>query len=62
MAAWVRSSVLILLMAAAASLDLHSIGQKSIWLDEGIGIEIARLNWYNFLRILWRREATMALY
>lgn len=62
MAAWVRSSVLILLMAAAASLDLHSIGQKSIWLDEGIGIEIARLNWYNFLRILWRREANMALY
>lgn len=53
---------LALLVAAAVLIDLHSIGQKSIWLDEGIGIEIARLDWYNFFRIIWRREANMILY
>ena len=59
---WVRCSVLILLTTAAALLDLHAIGQKSVWLDEGVSIELARLGWYNFLRILWRHEANMVLY
>jgi mannosyltransferase len=33
-----------------------------VWLDEGVSIELARLSWYNFLRILWRHEGNMVLY
>jgi hypothetical protein len=54
--------VLALLVAAAAILRFHALGQKSVWIDEGVSIEMARLDWYNFVRILWRHEANMALY
>jgi mannosyltransferase len=54
--------VVALLITAAALLRFHALGQKSIWIDEGVSIEIARLDWYNFLRILWRHEANMALH
>lgn len=57
-----RSAAVLLLLAAAVLIDLHSIGQKSVWLDEGVSIELARLSWYNFLRILWRHEGNMVLY
>jgi mannosyltransferase len=43
-------------------LRFHAIGQKNIWVDEGVSIALARLDWYNFLRILWRHEANMTLY
>ena len=36
--------------------------KKSFWFDEGVSVQIARLDWYNFARILWRREANMSLY
>jgi mannosyltransferase len=54
--------VVALLVAAAALLRFHALGDKSVWVDEGVSIEMARLNWYNFLRILWRHEANMAFY
>lgn len=54
--------VVAVLMVAAAMLRLHALGLKSVWVDEGVSIEMARLSWYNFLRILWRHEANMALY
>lgn len=53
---------LILLLACAALLRFHALGRKSVWIDEGVSIEMARLDGYNFLRILWRHEANMALY
>jgi len=43
-------------------LQLHAITAKSFWLDEGSSITMARLDWFNFLRILWRREMNMVLY
>ena len=46
----------------AAFLQLHAITAKSFWLDEGASITFARLDWYNLLRILWRREMNMVLY
>ena len=49
-------------MALAAVLRFHAIGRKPIWIDEGVSIELARLDWYNFLRILWRHEGNMTLY
>jgi mannosyltransferase len=54
--------VVAVLVAAGAVLRFHALGQKSVWIDEGVSIEMARLDWYNFLRILWRHEANMALY
>jgi mannosyltransferase len=46
----------------AAFIRFHSLAAKSFWFDEGVSVGIARLDWYNFARILWRREANMSLY
>jgi mannosyltransferase len=54
--------LLCLITALAAALRLHSLAAKSFWFDEGVSVAIARLDWYNFARILWRREANMSLY
>jgi 4-amino-4-deoxy-L-arabinose transferase-like glycosyltransferase len=48
--------------ALAAALRLHALGAKSFWMDEGVTAACMRLDWYNLLRLLWRREANMALY
>lgn len=54
--------VVAVLVAAGAVLRFHAIGQKSVWVDEAVSIGMARLDWYNFARILWRHEANMALH
>jgi mannosyltransferase len=51
-----------LITVLAVRLRFHSLAAKSFWLDEGVSVAIARLDWYNFARILWRREANMSLY
>jgi mannosyltransferase len=55
-------SALALITVTAAVLRLHALTAKSFWFDEGVSVGIARLDWYNFIRILWRREANMSLY
>lgn len=55
-------SLLALITGLAGVLRLHSLAAKSFWFDEGVSVAIARLDWYNFARILWRREANMSLY
>jgi len=55
-------SFLALIVGLAAVLRFHSLAAKSFWFDEGVSVAIARLDWYNFARILWRREANMSLY
>ena len=55
-------SALTLITAVAALLRFHLLGSKIFWFDECVGVEIARLDWFNFARILWRREANMSLY
>lgn len=54
--------VVAILVATGAILRFHALGQKSVWIDEGVSIEMARLDWYNFVRILWRHEANMVLH
>src|SRR5581483_3105755 len=54
--------VLVAVTALGAVLQLHAITAKSLWLDEGSSITMARLDWFNLLRILWRREMNMVLY
>ena len=55
-------SLLVLIAGFTAILRFHSLAAKSFWFDEGVSVAIARLDWYNFARILWRREANMSLY
>ncbi len=54
--------MLFVILAVAAALRFHWLAAKSFWFDEGVSVAIARLDWYNFARILWRREANMSLY
>jgi mannosyltransferase len=54
--------LLAVIAGIAAVLRFHSLGAKTFWFDEGVSVAIARLDWYNFVRILWRREANMSLY
>jgi mannosyltransferase len=54
--------ILALIAAFAAFLRFHALAAKTFWFDEGVSVGIARLDWYNFGRILWRREANMSLY
>jgi mannosyltransferase len=62
-----RSSALDMGILAAitvigAFLRFHTLATKTFWFDEGMSVGIARLDWVNFARILWRREANMSLY
>ncbi len=54
--------MLVLITVLAGVLRFHSLAAKSFWFDEGVSVAIARLDWYNFARILWRREANMSSY
>ncbi len=62
----VDSLLAILVVAAltvlSAALCIHGIAAKSLWTDEGVSVAFAKLDWYNFARILWRRELNMVLY
>ena len=53
---------LIFLAAAATALRFHFLTRKPFWFDECFSAVIARLSWHDFVRLLWWREANMALY
>jgi mannosyltransferase len=54
--------LLVLITAVAAFLRLHGIAAKSLWLDEGASVGIARLHWRQFFYVVRHREINMALY
>jgi mannosyltransferase len=54
--------LLAVIAGVASVLRFHSLSAKSFWFDEGVSVAIAHLDWYNFARILWRREANMSFY
>lgn len=56
------TSVLILLAAVAAALRFLFLAHKPFWFDECFSVEVARLSWHDFVRLLWWREANMSLY
>ena len=60
--AYLSLTLLAAIVVIASLLRFHAIGQKNVWVDEGVSIALARLDWYNFVRILWRHEANMTLY
>jgi mannosyltransferase len=51
-----------LLAGAATVLRFLCLARKPFWFDEAFSVEIARLNWHDFARLLWWREANMSLY
>jgi mannosyltransferase len=53
---------LLLLLAAGAAVRLLNLARKPFWFDECFSVEVARIGWGDFLRLLWWREANMALY
>jgi mannosyltransferase len=46
----------------ALALRLWHLGARSLWLDEGVSIGIARMPWSECFRALYTREANMSLY
>lgn len=58
----VRALVLLLLTAAGLAARLYCLACKPFWFDETFSVEVARLDWPNFLHLLWWREANMSLY
>jgi mannosyltransferase len=50
------------MFATCAAIRLVYLDHKPFWTDECFSVEIARLDWSNFLHLLWSREANMALY
>jgi mannosyltransferase len=54
--------VLLLLFASGIVLRLECLACKPFWSDECFSVEIAWLDWRNFLHLMWWREANMSLY
>jgi len=50
------------LVAGATVLRFLFLVRKPFWFDECFSVEVARLPWHDFGRLLWRREANMSLY
>ncbi len=59
---WPHWIALLLLVATAIVVRLHCLACKPFWFDETFSVEVARMDWRNFLRVLWWREANMSLY
>jgi mannosyltransferase len=53
---------LALLSAVATVLRFLFLARKPFWFDEAFSVEIARLSWHDFVRLLWWREGNMSLY
>ncbi|HKR94635.1 MAG TPA: hypothetical protein VJW55_04715, partial [Candidatus Angelobacter sp.] len=53
---------LLLLLAASIGVRVFCLACKPFWFDECFSVELARISWRNFVRLLWWREANMSLY
>ncbi len=53
---------LLALFAAGAALRFLFLTRKPFWFDEYFSVAAARLDWRNFLHLLWWRECNMSLY
>ena len=58
----VRWLFLLLLLFTEVAVRLFYLARKPFWFDECFSVEVARIGWGNFLRLLWWREANMSLY
>src|SRR5271166_5682610 len=51
--------MLVLITFAAAWLRLSHLGSKSLWLDEGATVALARASWQHFAWVWWYGEANL---
>ncbi len=51
--------ILALLTIAGAWLRLSHLGAKSLWLDEGATVALARASWQHFAWVWWHGEANL---
>ena len=59
---WAHWIILFLLLGTAVIVRVLCLACKPFWFDECFSVEVARMDWHNFLRVLWWREANMSLY
>src|SRR5215470_9075731 len=53
---------LLLVLITGIAVRLAFLAAKPFWFDEAFSVEAARLDFGNFLHLLWWREANMSLY
>jgi mannosyltransferase len=53
---------LCLIIVTGVAARLECLACKPFWFDECFSAEVTRIDWYNFLHLLWWREANMSLY
>lgn len=58
----VHGLTIVLLFAVATVLRFLHLASKPYWFDECFSVEVARIGWGDFVRLLWWREANMSLY
>jgi len=61
-AGWLHWLTLFLLLAATGGARFYCLACKPFWFDEAFSVEVARIDWRNFLHLMWWREANMSLY
>ena len=59
---WFTAALVAVISLLALILRFHMLGTRSLWVDEGVSVAIARFSWLDFFGILWRREGNMSLY
>jgi len=59
---WVHRLTLLLLVAASTIIRLLCLVCKPFWFDETFSVALARMGWLSSVRVMWWREANMALY
>jgi mannosyltransferase len=59
---WLDAAVLVGLMGIGSALRFSHLTAKPFWFDECFSVELARLQFGSFVRMLWWREATATLF
>ncbi|HWZ75927.1 MAG TPA: hypothetical protein VNX87_05285 [Candidatus Sulfotelmatobacter sp.] len=61
-AGWSHWVTLLVVLGTAMLVRFRCLTCKPFWFDECFSVEVARIGWRNFLRLMWWREANMSLY
>lgn len=61
-ASWRHWLTLLIALAAGTWARFYCLSCKPFWFDECFSVEVARIDWRNFLHLMWWREANMSLY
>ena len=61
-AGWAHWLTMLFILGVATVLRFRCLTCKPFWFDECFSAEVARIDWRNFLHLMWWREANMSLY